>query len=402
MKKVCMITHDAPYIDRRILLQAKCLVQNEYDVTIVYPFGEINSDFDGLGIKYKPINPKVSIKNSLSFTKKFVRKLLPQRLYVFLKMKYFDFFKTDFIDYKEELIQKTMEEQYDIYVAHDLPALPIAHFAAKKYNAKLVYDAHEFFLGQIALQGKRKKFFEYLEKKYIYDVDLMFTVNDDIANLFRERYGIDKITVIYNSIEKQNILKKDLHSILQIPKTKKIILYQGGFLEDRNLEILVKTAKYLDENIVLVMLGYSFLENKLKELARYNGVLNKKVFFMKRVSQKELLNYTAGADFGIIPYPAIDLNTKYCTPNKMFEFVSAKVPIIVNKDLVTVVNILKKYNIGEFISFDNEKEIANNINEIINSIDVEKAKKEIEKVQKYFSWEYQEKLYLGSYFRLNM
>jgi len=400
MKKVCMITHDAPYIDRRILLQAKCLVQNGYDVTIVYPFGEINSDFDGLGIKYDPINPKVNIKNSLSSTKKFIRKILPQKLYIFLKMKYFDIFKTDFIDYEEELIQKSIEKQYDIYVAHDLPALPIAHFAAKKYNAKLVYDAHEFFLGQIALQGKRKKFFDQLEKKYIYDVDLMFTVNDDIANLFKEKYGIDKITVIYNSIEKREILKKDLHQILQIPKKIKIILYQGGFLEDRNLEILVKSAKYLDENIVLVMLGYSFLENKLKQLAIYKGVLNKKVFFMQRVPQKELLNYTAGADFGIIPYPAIDLNTKYCTPNKMFEFVSAKVPIIANKDLVTVVNILKKYNIGEFIAFDNEKEIANNINKIVNSIDVEKAKEKIEKVQKYFTWEYQEKLYLSSFSKL--
>ena len=65
---------------------------------------------------------------------------------------------------------------------------------------------------------------------------------------------------------------------------------------------------------------------------------------MKRVPQKELLDYTAGADFGIIPYPAIDLNTKYCTPNKMFEFVSAEIPIIANKDLITVANFLKKYN----------------------------------------------------------
>ena len=88
MKKVCMITQDAPYIDRRILLQAKCLVQNGYDVTIVYPFGEINSDFDGLGIKYKAVQPKINIKNNLSSTKKFIRKILPQKLYNFLKMKY--------------------------------------------------------------------------------------------------------------------------------------------------------------------------------------------------------------------------------------------------------------------------------------------------------------------------
>jgi hypothetical protein len=42
------------------------------------------------------------------------------------------------------------------------------------------------------------------------------------------------------------------------------------------------------------------------------------------------LGYSASADVGLIPYPAIDVNTTLCTPNKLFEFLVAGVPILAN------------------------------------------------------------------------
>jgi glycosyltransferase involved in cell wall biosynthesis len=402
MKKICMITQDAPYIDRRILLQAKTLIENGYQVSIVYPFGEINKDFENIGIRYIAVNPKISVKNSLSKIKRLIRKVIPQNLYTNLKKIYFYFSDPSFIDFEEELKELAIIDDYDIYVAHDLPALPIAVEASKIKSAKLVYDAHEFFTGQIALQGKRKKFFESLERKLIYDVDLMFTVNEDIANLFKKSYGLNNIKILYNSIEKRAISQINLHKKLNINENKKIVLYQGGFLEDRNLEKLVKSAKYLADNIVLVMLGYSFLEEKLKNIANCDKILNKKIYFLDRVPQKDLLNYTAGADFGVIPYPAVDLNTKYCTPNKMFEFLMAGIPIIANDELITVSNIFNKYNIGNLISFEDEKIIAKGINQVVNSTNFSSIKSGIEKVKDAFSWENQEKILITSCKNLNI
>jgi len=401
MKKICMITHDTPHIDRRILLQAKTLIENGYDVSIIYPFGDVNSDFADIGIKYIPINRQFSVKNGLSFFKKILRLLLPQKIYTKAKELYFKVAKNDFIDYEDELKAKSLDEKYDMYVAHDLPALPIAHYAAKKNGGKLVYDSHEFFTGQIALKGNRKKFFQDLEKNLIYDVDLFFTVNEDIANLFVQEYGIEKPKVLLNSIEEnEQITSVNLHRKLGIREDKNIILYQGGFLEDRNLEILIESAQYLEENNVLVMLGYSFLEEKLKNIAKKLNIIDKKVYFMDRVAQKELLNYTAGATVGVIPYPDIDLNTKYCTPNKMFEFLTAEVPIIANEKLVTVSKILKKLDIGYFISFESPKSIAEGLNKSIFEMKDVSFQENIKKAKEKLSWKNQENILTDSYKRL--
>jgi glycosyltransferase involved in cell wall biosynthesis len=401
MKKICMITHDAPYIDRRILLQAKALIENGYEVSIIHPFGEANSDFENIGIEYITIQENITIKNTLSKVKGIIRKTLPQSLYNSLKSGYFKMASTNFIDYEAELLAKATERDYNIYVAHDLPALPIAHSAAKEKNALLVYDAHEFFTGQIALQGNRKIFFEKLENKLIRDVDLMFTVNKDIAKLFEDTYDIKNIHILYNAMEKQNINKiVNLHTILKIEENKHIVLYQGGFLEDRNLELLVKSSQYFPENIVLVMLGYSFLEEKLKTIAKKLNILNKNVYFMDRVPQKELLSYTAGANFGIIPYPDIDLNTKYCTPNKMFEFLTANVPMIGNNALITVEHMFQEYNLGTTISFKTPKSIAEGITKSINSMNVKEIKKALKESQTKLSWEAQEEILIKTYNKL--
>ena len=400
-KKICMITHDAPYVDRRILLQAKALIEEGYKVSIIHPFGEANSDFEDIGIDYITIQENVTIKNTLSKVKGIIRKVLPQSLYNSLKSGYFTIASTNFIDYESELIEKAIETNYDIYVAHDLPALPIAHSAAKEKNALLVYDAHEFFTGQIALQGNRKLFFEKLENSLIRDVDLMFTVNKDITKLFEEAYGIQNIHILYNAMEKQNIDRViNLHTLLKIPENTNIVLYQGGFLEDRNLENLVESAQYFPENIVLVMLGYSFLEEKLKTSAKKLNILNKNVYFMDRVPQKELLSYTAGADFGVIPYPDIDLNTKYCTPNKMFEFLTANVPMIGNNALVTVGHMFQEYGLGATVAFTTPETIAKGITEIVNSMNVKEVKDTLKESQTRLSWEAQEEILLNAYNKL--
>ena len=55
---------------------------------------------------------------------------------------------------------------------------------------------------------------------------------------------------------------------------------------------------------------------------------NTRVFYHLAVTQDILLEYTCPADAGIIPYLAQDKGAYYCTPNKMFEFMVAGLPIL--------------------------------------------------------------------------
>ena len=397
MTKVCMITQDCPYIDRRILFQADSLVRAGYDVSVVYPFGDVSGDFDDAGIRYLPAVREKKMKNALTRLKKAVRSSVPPPLYRGLKACYLALGDVSAIDYETELLRCAAGERFDIYVAHDLPALPVAYEVARRHGAKLVYDAHEFFLGQTALRGRRKAFFETLERRLIGEADLMFTVNGDIARLFEKAYGREGIRIVMNAVRRVRIEKRDLHGMLGLERGTKIVLYQGGFLEDRNLERLVRASRHFAEGTVLLMLGYSFLEKRLKEIAAANGTLGKKVFFMERVPHRELLHYTAAADLGVIPYPAVDPNTKYCTPNKLFEFVTAGLPVVANRELKTVSDMIGRYGIGETIAFDDPADIARDIGRAVKRVAAAVPGENLKRAAVELGWERQESVLLNAY-----
>jgi glycosyltransferase involved in cell wall biosynthesis len=96
----------------------------------------------------------------------------------------------------------------------------------------------------------------------------------------------------------------------KIPAGKRILLYQGGLALYRNLEDLVAAmAVVQSEDIVLVIMGPDAgLRETLQAIARDAGTLGSRVRFRDAVPQHALLAYTSGADVGIVPYPAVDLN----------------------------------------------------------------------------------------------
>ena len=130
-------------------------------------------------------------------------------------------------------------------------------------------------------------------------------MNESIASLFEERYGIEKPSVIYNCTSAHaGFDRKKRHDIirekLSLGHDRKIALFQGGYLPGRNLENLVLSSKHLKGGITLVFLGYGDYRKRLENLA--GSCPPGQVRFIDAVSQNELLYYTSSADLGIIPY----------------------------------------------------------------------------------------------------
>ena len=78
--------------------------------------------------------------------------------------------------------------------------------------------------------------------------------------------------------------------------------------------------------------------------------------FLPGVPQHELQQWSAGATLGVIPYENTSLNHLYCTPNKLWEYPSAGVPVLCS-DLIEMTAVLEKYEFGfllprEFSSAD--------------------------------------------------
>lgn len=388
MKKILMVTYDSPNIDRRIYLFADTLQKAGYSVSILTPYAQEEVGFEHINVINLVEKNSITNVTSSIFIKETLRKILPMKIFGMVRDLYrLIFTKDGYIQNLDSMINKAVSIKADYYIANDLPTLPIVKACIEQNGGKFIYDAHEFFLGQDVFSKRQKENLEQIEKSIFPMVDFFITVNDDIRKLFFEKYGEKKSEIIFNATKCNCEEKKYLHDLIGIDRNEKILLYQGGFIEKRKLENLIYISKYLN-NSKLVMLGWGTTEKQLKNLAEDLGVFDKKVFFVPKISQKELVSYTSSATIGIIPYDGYDLNTKYCTPNKLFEFVCAGIPIVHNDNLHTVGNIIKSYKIGFPINVNDYENTAKRIEELMLDVNTMNSFKEnIESSREFLSWD---------------
>jgi glycosyltransferase involved in cell wall biosynthesis len=284
----------------------------------------------------------------------------------------------------------------DIIHCNDLNTLPIGVIIKKFFNkdAKIVYDAHEYQINDVPNQSKKSiKFKYYIERFFIKYADRVITVSDSIANEYSKMYNIEKPALVLNTPPYKEIQKKNIfRDTLGIQEHQEIFLYQGGLSAGRGIEILLEAFKTTDKNnAVIVFMGYGTLENLIKETAKEY----KNIYFHESVSPDVLLEYTSSADFGILFYENNCLNHKYCSPNKMFEYLMSEIPVIVS-NLYEMKRLVESNEIGIVAKENTSNGLQEAIEEAVK-LDKKELKINIQKLKTIYNWEKQEKVLLEVY-----
>jgi len=277
-----------------------------------------------------------------------------------------------------------------VYVAHDLPQVPAAAMAAAVHGGRLVYDSHELYPEQ-SFVLKDKPLLEAMERHLAPMADQVIVVNESMAAEMAARYGVQSDVIL-------NCPSLD-PSAFPVPRTgrlaeslgltagRRILLYQGNIVAKiRNLEnIIGAMALVAAADVVLVLMGQdNGGGNDLVRLARAKGLLNRSVFFHPSVRQDELLSFTASAEVGLIPYTPVDWNTKYCTPNKLYEFIVAELPILAN-DLPELSRFVAGQEIGLNLPMGDAPAIARAIDRMFGA-DIDLFRKRLRDVSPRFLW----------------
>lgn len=265
-----------------------------------------------------------------------------------------------------------MQVEADLIQVHDLPALEAGVQLAAEKQVPLVYDAHELYPEQRSFSKCQTRICAEAETRLIKHVDLVFAVNESIGTEMAKRYGIPQPITVLNALDAASEFDPEfkydiLREKIGLSQDRKILLYQGGFSPNRNLESLIQAmALVKNPTVDLVMLGFGTFGSTLKRRALKLGVLNKRVFFLDAVPPSELVQHSASADIGIIPYPHVDLNSYYCTPNKLFEFMQAGLPILAN-DSPELRRFVADTGFGVTKTMDTARDIARAIDETFTS-----------------------------------
>lgn len=231
---------------------------------------------------------------------------------------------------------------FDVLHCHDFYMLSIG-CEVKKKNQKtiLIYDSHEYLKGWPfyktlnninRLKGKLV-WYELIkkERRESRQADKIISVNDRIADLIKQNYQINNITVINNYPEFVNIEpdKTYYHRKFGLHSDSLILVHSGNiYLDDEQLIILAESIKILG-NIKVIFLGNKprFLE--VKELFEKNFNFDDTIYFHDYPNdQKKLIQLLGSAHIGFLYVREKWLSHKYTTPNRLLEYLAAGLPVV--------------------------------------------------------------------------
>ncbi|GLI30093.1 MULTISPECIES: glycosyltransferase [Brachybacterium] len=239
----------------------------------------------------------------------------------------------------------------DIVHMHDHLTLAAAAMYKEAFDVPIIWDAHEIYEDLASIEPERAAVNSRIIADNVQYVDGFITLNQSIADFYREKYeALPEAVLVPNAVERVTQTKYDgrLHEAAGLEPEQKILLFQGGFSPHRGIPALLEASKLLREDWSLVFMGWGKLEESIREYAesetdRPDG--RARVAAVPSAPHDELLSWTAGAALGTIPYENTGLNHLYCSPNKLWEYPAAGVPILAT-DMPEMEKQIKKYGIG--------------------------------------------------------
>jgi glycosyltransferase involved in cell wall biosynthesis len=290
-----------------------------------------------------------------------------------------------------------------ILVANDLDTLLANYLASKFKSVKLVYDTHEYFteVPELVENPRKQKIWQTLEGWIFPKLKNCYTVNDSIAKMYMQRYGV-AVKVIRNVAPNFTSLDKKTREDLGLPTDKFIIIIQGsGINKRRGAEEAVHGMNYI-EGALLLIIGGGDVIHELKNQVREDE-LNDKVRFLPKMSYIEMMQYTMNGDLGLAIDHTDVMNHKLALPNKFFDYIQAEIPILAT-DIIEVRGIIEKYQIGFILEHElTAQKLAAKINEIKSDFFDQKEflKENLKKAKLIENWENELKKLKEIYLNLN-
>ena len=295
-----------------------------------------------------------------------------------------------YAEYNLRLFFKLLFSKKTVLLANDLDTLLPNYLISRIQNKKLVYDSHELFSETPSVQGRySQKVWRYLEKKLVSRQKYMFTVSNSIAVWFENAYNV-KSWVLKNLPTYKNIPFMNIED--------KYILYQGALNSGRGLFVLIESMQYL-ENISLKIAGDGPLKIQIEEkIIEYN--VQDRVELLGSILPERLVEITQKATIGVSLEEDLGLSYRYSLPNKLFDYIQAKTPVLATY-LPEIKNIIKTYQVGEVINSHSPKDIVYAINVILEK-GKPSFKVNLEIAAKELVWENQKEILLNVFRSIEM
>jgi len=213
---------------------------------------------------------------------------------------------------------------WDLVIVNDL--MPLGTGFRFAHGSPVYFDAHEYYLDVSEVTGKKALYGQshlaWLARTFIPRVTLMTTVCQGIAELYRRDYGVIA-PVILNAPPRE-----DLNVPVMSGGGGFRLVHHGGSNANRRLDRMIDVMRHLgpEYTLDLMLIAHQPVEyERLKRVAA--DVPN--VRFVDPVPMTKIARHlNAHYDIGFYLLEPQNLNQTYALPNKLFEFIQARLAVV--------------------------------------------------------------------------
>ncbi len=297
-----------------------------------------------------------------------------------------------YAEYNLRLFFFLLFNRADVLLANDLDTLLANYLASKFKRCQLVYDSHEYYTEVPELTGRPRvqRIWQRIESWIFPKLKHVYTVNDSIANIYREKYGVP-VKVVRNLPAGQSVERFLNRSELGLPDDAFVLVLQGaGINVDRGAEELVSAMKGLPD-CFLAIVGSGDVVEQLKMQAKADGVEDR-ILFRPRMPYTDMMQYALNANLGLSLDKDTNLNYRFSLPNKVFDYLRAGIPVLVS-NLPEISKVVKTYDVGEVLEEHSPEHIEQVVKKILSMPEAQNRWRENTKfASQALNWENQEEV----------
>lgn len=245
--------------------------------------------------------------------------------------------------YTTEVLQGN--NKWDIIIVEHIDFLPLACDLKVKYpRTKIYFDVRDFY----PLEFEKYFFFRFYEADYRHAVfskllkkcDVVVTVSYGIVKALEENYQIEAVLI-------RSLPVYVAASISKTSQQQIKMVHHGSANADRYLGKMISLFKELDQRFTLdfYLVGSSEDIDNLKKQAIDTPAIK----FHDAVPFQELIGVLNQYDIGLFFWEPTTFNIEYSLPNKLFEFIQARL-MIITTPLPDISKVVKTHNCGLVLS----------------------------------------------------
>ncbi len=330
-----LITSGQPVLNPRLVKEADALTKAGYKVIVIYQYwNDWGTEIDS---KMLPAKLWKAIRVGGSPTKNKILYWLTRMQYKAAKLlaKHLGFKfglaenalgRCTFL-----LLKEALRHRADLYIAHNLAALPVAVWAAKKRKVKCGFDAEDFHRNEVSNdpQNPDVKLKTFIEQKYIPQTNYLTTSSLPITQLYQKSFPSKKITAVLNAFP---VVKEVSPPVVKTNGPLKLFWFSQTIGLNRGLQDVLSALKILKkENIELHLLGFLADKTSIGFEEIITGLQFEKkpeIFFHKQINPDQLPIFAAQFDVGLALEPGFSINNNSALSNKIFTYLQAGLAII--------------------------------------------------------------------------